>query len=108
MAYYDRYQPFDEDRTLALEGQVFISLDEAGQHRMRGYIDRLAQRRDGTYEIHDYKTSSHLMVQSEADADRQLALYQIGVQSMWNDVTQVDFGLALPALPSACRPPSRR
>jgi len=88
--YYDRYQPFSQDHTLALERLVAFSLDEARLFQMRGYIDRLAQRPDGAYEIHDYKTGNWLMEQTAADADRQLALYQIGVEAMWSDVRQVD------------------
>jgi len=88
--YYDGHQPFDRDRTLALERLVQIDLDDSGKYRMRGIIDRLTQRTDGTYEIHDYKTSNWLMTQGAADTDRQLALYQIGVQGMWNDVRSVD------------------
>jgi putative RecB family exonuclease len=88
--YYDRYQPFSQDHTLVLERQVLLALDDAGRYRMQGYIDRLAQRPDGVYEIHDYKTAGYLMTQDAADADRQLALYQIGVEAMWNDVCQVD------------------
>jgi len=88
--YHNRYQPFTQDHTLALERQVLLTLDDAGQYRMQGYIDRLAQRPDGAYEIHDYKTAGYLMTQAAADTDRQLALYQIGVQGMWNDVRQVD------------------
>jgi len=88
--YYARHQPFDLDRTLGLERLVTFPLDEAGRFRMRGYIDRLSQRRDGAYEIHDYKTGQWLMTQEAADTDRQLALYQIGVGGMWNDVRQVD------------------
>jgi putative RecB family exonuclease len=88
--YYDGHQPFNQDRTLALERMVQIDLDEAGKYRMRGIIDRLTQRTDGTYEIHDYKTANWLMTQGAADTDRQLALYQIGVQGMWDDVRSVD------------------
>jgi len=50
----------------------------------------ISARGDGTYEIHDYKTSSHLPTQAEADEDRQLALYQIGLEGMWKDVEGVD------------------
>jgi len=67
-----------------------LDLDDIGQHRMRGIVDRIARRGDGTYEIHDYKTSSHLPTQAEADEDRQLALYQIGLEGMWKDVEAVD------------------
>ena len=89
-AYHARHQPFNQSRTLRLEARVLLDLDSAGKYRLQGYIDRLARRADGTYEIHDYKTSSHLPTQAEADADRQLALYQLGVQQMWKDVAAVD------------------
>jgi RecB family exonuclease len=67
-----------------------LNLDGAGKYKMQGYVDRIACRGDGTYEIHDYKTSSHLPTQAEADEDRQLALYQIGLEGMWKDVEAVD------------------
>jgi putative RecB family exonuclease len=89
-AYHARNQPFNQSRTLRLEARVLLGLDSSGKYRLQGYIDRLARRADGTYEIHDYKTSAHLPTQAEADADRQLALYQLGVQQMWNDVEAVD------------------
>jgi len=89
-AYHTRHAPFDGSRTLRLEQSVAFNLDEAGQSRLKGFVDRLAQRSDGTYEVHDYKTSQHVPTQDEADADRQLALYQIGVQEMWPDATDVD------------------
>jgi RecB family exonuclease len=57
---------------------------------MQGYIDRIAQRDDGTYEIHDYKTTRHLATQQEADQDQQLALYQIGLSHIWNDTGRVE------------------
>jgi putative RecB family exonuclease len=102
-AYYRRYAPFDQARTLRLEPRVMMNLGprrslpstpigggDDGQYKMQGYIDRVARRSDGTYEIHDYKTSSHLPTQAEADQDRQLALYQMGLEGMWNDVQAVD------------------
>jgi putative RecB family exonuclease len=89
-SYYLRYAPFDQARTLRLEARVMLDLEGSGRHRMRGVVDRIARRGDGTYEIHDYKTSSHLPTQAEADEDRQLALYQIGLEGMWRDVEAVD------------------
>ena len=89
-AYHRRYHPFDQSRTLRLEAKVFVALDEGARYRLQGYIDRLAQRADGTYEVHDYKTSRHIPTQAEADSDRQLALYQFGVERMWDDVEEVD------------------
>jgi hypothetical protein len=56
---------------------------------MRGYIDRLSRAEDGTYEIRDYKTSAHLPGQQDMDKDRQLGLYQIGVEKKWPGITNV-------------------
>ena len=85
--YYHHYHPFDQGRTLGLEEKFFIDLDG---HRIQGVIDRLVQRDDRTYEIHDYKTSAHLPDQSTLDKDRQLALYQLGLQNRWKDVKEVE------------------
>lgn len=84
--YYARYHPFDQGRVLGIEKRVVVDLAGDGKYLLQGYIDRIAQDEDGTYEIHDYKTSGHLPEQKRLDADRQLALYQIGVEGMWNDV----------------------
>jgi len=87
--YYRRYHPFNQSRVLALEKRVVIDLNDDGKYLVQGYIDRIDQQDDGTYEIHDYKTSGSLPEQSYLDEDRQLALYQIGIQNLWNDVDQV-------------------
>jgi RecB family exonuclease len=89
-SYYRRHAPFDQARTLRLEARVALDLDGSGRYRMQGFVDRIARRGDGAYEIHDYKTSSGLPTQAEADEDRQLALYQIGLEGMWKDVGAVD------------------
>src|SRR6266496_2043423 len=47
---------------------------------MQGYVDRLSVTRDGVWQIHDYKTGRWVPTQEDLDSDRQLALYQIGVQ----------------------------
>jgi len=88
--YYHRYYPFKQAKVLGIERLVTINLDNKGKYKLRGYIDRLDQTRDGVYEIHDYKTGKSLPEQSLVDQDRQLALYQIGVQDMWEDVNEVE------------------
>jgi putative RecB family exonuclease len=88
--YYGRHHPFDQSVTLKTEFHLLFALDSEGRYKMQGYIDRLAKRPDGVYEIHDYKTSANLPSQSQVDADRQLALYQIGLASRWNDVERVE------------------
>ncbi len=88
--YYHRYQPFDQGKTLGTEQIILIHLDDEGKYKIRGFIDRVVFAGDGHYEIHDYKTSGHLPDQSILDSDRQLALYQIGVENKWRDVKYVD------------------
>jgi putative RecB family exonuclease len=88
--YYQAYHPFDSSKTIGLEQLIFFPLDEAEQYWIRGVIDRLAIAGDGTYEIHDYKTSGRLRTQEEVDKDRQLALYHIALERMWPDVKDID------------------
>jgi len=84
--FYNRYAPFDDARTIGLETQKFVDI---GEHRMHVRIDRLAISADGTYEVHDYKTSNSLPTQQDVDSDRQLALYAYGVKVMYPDAKKV-------------------
>jgi len=87
--YYKRYYPFTQERVLGLEREILIDIRGDGKYKMRGFIDRLSQDNDNTYEIHDYKTARYLPEQKHFDEDRQLALYQIGVQNAWPDAKNV-------------------
>jgi putative RecB family exonuclease len=87
--YYARYCPFDADITISTERKISFSLDENNNYRLTGFIDRLSRARDGVYQIHDYKTSAYLPGQAEIDRDRQLGLYQIGIQRTWPDIKQI-------------------
>jgi putative RecB family exonuclease len=78
--HYRRFYPFDQDETLGLEQRVTFSLDAQGAYRVQGVIDRVVRARDGAIEIHDFKTAQRVPRQQELDRDRQLALYQIGLQ----------------------------
>jgi RecB family exonuclease len=78
--YYQRYTPFDSDITIQTEMRLNFALDDDNKYRMLGYIDRLSRTGDGIYQIRDYNTSAHLPIQEDSDNDRQLGLYQIGVQ----------------------------
>jgi putative RecB family exonuclease len=77
--YYHKYQPFDQDQTQGIEMKVLFSLDPDGQYKMQGFIDRLGKDSEGTFWIHDYKTSSRRMSEEDAKYEDQLALYQIGL-----------------------------
>ena len=87
--YYRAHHPFQESATIALEHRIQIRVGEDG-YRLTGFIDRLAQREDGTYEIHDYKTSESLPTQEQAEEDIQLPLYELGVRQAWPDIENVE------------------
>lgn len=87
--YYQRYHPFNQGKTVALEERIRITLDAKGDYKLQGYIDRLTETKDGYYEIHDYKTNSRLPLADYIRSDRQLALYMIGVQDQYPDVKDV-------------------
>lgn len=81
--YYRRHYPFDADETLGLEERVLFELDEAGRYKVQGIVDRISRAPDGAIEIVDYKTGQWVPSQSKLDEDRQLALYQLGLQKVY-------------------------
>lgn len=83
--YWARHAPFTETRTIDVERRISFPLDDDGAHTMIGFVDRLARRADGTWQIHDYKTNRRLPTQQDKDRDPQLAYYEIGVRRMWPD-----------------------
>jgi putative RecB family exonuclease len=88
--YHRRYSPFDQGRTLGIERELSLKLDGGDGHRLRCIIDRLTAAPDGTFEIHDYKTSGFLPEQARVDEDEQLALYEMAVRQAWPDVGGVE------------------
>ncbi len=86
--YYKRYAPFDSDITISTEMRITFSLDD-DRYKLMGYIDRLSRAEGNVYQIHDYKTSAYLPSQQDADIDRQLGLYHIGVQQKWPDIGNI-------------------
>lgn len=83
--FYRQHYPFDQGETLGLEERVTVVLDAEREHRVQGFIDRLVRAPDGAIEIQDYKTSRRIPSQKRLDEDRQLALYQLAVQSRYPD-----------------------
>jgi len=87
--YYNKYKPFDNGKTIALEEHILIMLDDAGEYKLQGYIDRVMETEEGYYEVHDYKTNSRLPLPEYLENDRQLALYAIGIKERYPDVKDV-------------------
>lgn len=88
--YWDRYHPFDGEKTIAIEQRIELYLDDAKQFKLQGFIDRISKTPEGVWQIRDYKTKRSLPTLQEAKVDRQLALYQIGLQNMWSGTDQVE------------------
>jgi putative RecB family exonuclease len=88
--YFRRHSPFADGETLSTEEHFQFPLNGSSSYAMQGYIDRVGQRADGTYEIHDYKTSRRLPTQQAVDCDRQLGLYQIALQKARPDAHSVE------------------
>jgi RecB family exonuclease len=88
--YYNAHQPFTQDRTVAIEKRVgFPIMVDGHEYRIEGFVDRLALTPDGAFEIIDYKTAKSLPNQEHADADWQLALYELAVRREWPDTKEV-------------------
>ncbi|HHZ80511.1 MAG TPA: Dna2/Cas4 domain-containing protein [Candidatus Marinimicrobia bacterium] len=87
--YYRNHKPFSSP-VKKIEYTVLFKMDPEDDFQIKGIIDRLDHLGDGKWEIHDYKTSSRSMSQADANRNRQLALYQLGVQQVFNGVEHVE------------------
>ena len=87
--YYNRYKPFDRGRNIAIEKYILFNLDENGNYRLCGCIDRVAKTEDGCYQIHDYKTCSRFPSPEYLQKNWQLALYAIGLRARYPYVRNI-------------------
>ena len=87
--YYRRFCPFDQHIVIATERRIVVPLDPERRYKLVGFIDRIDKLGDGAFAIVDYKTSGTLPSQEEKDADRQLALYQIGLRDTLPNIKDV-------------------
>ena len=88
--YYEKFQPFKDGVLLGAELNLSFSLPGT-RFQFRGFVDRLWRRPDNVVEIWDYKTGNTLPKGPGDPAfRRQMALYQIGVQAMYPDFTDIE------------------
>jgi putative RecB family exonuclease len=87
VSYHQRFFPFTQSTTLELEEKFLFPLSE--NREIRGIIDRLARNKDGSLEIHDYKTSRRLPNPAQVTNDSQLALYEIALRHRWPETQRV-------------------
>jgi putative RecB family exonuclease len=89
VGYYNEHHPF-KDGTIECEKRIWINLDEKGEYKLMGFIDRLVYNfQTNEYEIHDYKTANSLPTQDKVDDDRQLALYAIAIKELFGHDKEV-------------------
>jgi putative RecB family exonuclease len=81
--YYMKHHPF-QDNTIATEKRIEINLDETGEKKLVGYIDRLAHNLENNeIEIHDYKTSNTIMMKEKIENSRQLSIYSLAIKEIF-------------------------
>ncbi len=86
--YYSKYGPTFEEGVTGVELELDFELE--GGYLFRGVIDRLDNPNPGKWVIHDYKTGKHIKSERSARNDIQLALYQIAVESNFENVSEVE------------------
>ena len=87
--YYSKNSPF-KDGTIECEKGILLNLDENGEYKIQGFIDRLVYNMEtGEYEIHDYKTAKTLPSQKKIDENRQLALYSLAIKQIYGEDKEI-------------------
>ncbi len=81
-AYYQKYAPFTDIKVIATESRMSFTLDEAGNKKFRGIVDRIDKEGD-TFYITDYKTNKNLPPQQKDEYIEQLTLYGCAVQQKY-------------------------
>ena len=88
-SYYTKHYPFD-DNTLEVEKRIILELDEKGEYKIQGFIDRLSYNlQTKEYEIHDYKTANNMPTKEKLEKDRQLALYSLAIKKTFGEDKEV-------------------
>jgi len=89
--YYAQYKPFNQTKIVDTERKVFFNVEhDQDKISFNGILDRLDwNESDSIFEVHDYKTSSTLVSQEQADNDWQLGLYHVALKTIWPDIERV-------------------
>ena len=90
--YYATNYPF-EDKSLQWfqeEWSFLISLDRNANYQLRGQLDRLEQKDEAHFIIHDYKTAKYVPSLEKLNQDIQPALYQLAVWKTFPEAKTVE------------------
>ncbi|HCB51508.1 TPA: hypothetical protein DEP21_02945 [Patescibacteria group bacterium] len=77
-SYYSKHQPFQNIKIIATENMMTFDLDEKGEKKFRGVVDRIDKEGD-TFVINDYKTNKNLPPEDKQEYIEQLTLYGLGI-----------------------------
>ena len=83
----------DSDRELCLETYFRIPLDKDRKVIASGIIDRIDHISENHCEVIDYKTSRMPYTRDEVDNDIQLTMYNLAVNHLYPQYTEVDLSL---------------
>ncbi|MDH3891305.1 MAG: PD-(D/E)XK nuclease family protein [candidate division Zixibacteria bacterium] len=80
--HYEKYQPFNFGKLLGTELYLSFELPNT-PFKVRGYIDKLWRRVDGTVEICDYKTGMTIARPQDEGYRWQMGIYELAVRATW-------------------------
>ena len=80
--YYQKFAPFTDVKVIWTEINLTFDLDDSGQMKFRGFVDRIDKEGD-TFIINDYKTGKKLPPEQKEEYVEQLTLYGLGVQQKY-------------------------
>ncbi len=84
--YYERFKPFDDLHIAGIETDELLELPDGNTWSVR--MDKFGFK-DGVFYVCDYKTSSRMKSQFDADTDRQLAMYARWVKKRYGSDKKV-------------------
>ncbi len=87
--HYERYQPFRPGVLLGAEMSLTFNLPGT-PFKLRGIIDRIVKREDGSVEICDYKTGKNLPRPTDPDFFYQMGIYQLAVMQHYPQFTDIE------------------
>lgn len=87
--HYEKYQPFNVGTLLGTELYLSFELPNT-PFKVRGYIDKLWRREDGTVEICDYKTGMTIARPQDEGYRWQMGIYELAVRATWPQYETID------------------
>lgn len=87
--HYEKYQPFNLGKLLGTELYLSFELPNT-PFKVRGYIDKLWRREDGTVEICDYKTGMTIARPQDEGFRWQMGIYELAVRATWPQYETID------------------